>query len=355
MKTGFRGTFVLSWSQTEIDGLEAAPVHALNVGAAWCWRGDAVQVDGRSGVLQLGRAEGAERLRQRAAKTVHRLVGPGLEVGPRYAPAPDDMPHRPTDRGFVLTDGTRRYIATLIETDQRAQPLLMFVDELPPRETDLWVVQHRLGTRPVSDRTPGKGGVICFTPGTQITTTAGRRLVENLRVGDRVLTRDNGPQPIAWIGRRHMTGARLFAMPHLRPVRIRTGALGVERPDQELLVSPEHRMLITGAVAQDLFNTPEVLVAAKDLIDRDKISVDLTVPAVTYIHLLLPAHNVLWANGVPSESFHPANSALGNLTEADRLRLMADFPDLGADPHLYGDHARRNLTAAEAAILQHAA
>ena len=66
MKTGFRGTFVISWTQTEVDGLEAAPVRALTVGAAWSWRGDAVQVDGPSGVLRLDRAEGSETLRKRA-------------------------------------------------------------------------------------------------------------------------------------------------------------------------------------------------------------------------------------------------------------------------------------------------
>ena len=62
MKTGFRGTFVISWSQTEVDGLEAAPVKNLSVGAAWSWRGDAVQVDGeyirilgrRSEVINVG-------------------------------------------------------------------------------------------------------------------------------------------------------------------------------------------------------------------------------------------------------------------------------------------------------------
>ena len=53
MKTGFLGTFVISWSQTEIDGLEAAPVHSLKVGAAWAWRGDAIRVDGPNDILRL--------------------------------------------------------------------------------------------------------------------------------------------------------------------------------------------------------------------------------------------------------------------------------------------------------------
>ncbi len=79
MKTGFRGTFVISWSQTEIDGLDAAPVHSLNVGAAWAWRGDAIRVDGPTDVLRLDQADDAENLRKRAARMVHRLVGVALD------------------------------------------------------------------------------------------------------------------------------------------------------------------------------------------------------------------------------------------------------------------------------------
>jgi len=78
MKTGFRGTFVISWSQTEVDGLEAAPVPSLAVGAAWAWRGDAVRVDGPRDVLRLDRADGSEALRRRATRMVHRLVGAAL-------------------------------------------------------------------------------------------------------------------------------------------------------------------------------------------------------------------------------------------------------------------------------------
>ena len=78
---------------------------------------------------------------------------------------------------------------------------------------------------------PESGGVICFTPGTRIRTPDGLVLVEDLREGDRVQTKDDGAQEIMWKGSRRMTGACMFAMPHLRPVRIKAGALGVERPD----------------------------------------------------------------------------------------------------------------------------
>lgn len=355
MKTGFRGTFLISWSQTEVDGLDAAPLQSLNVGAAWSWRGDMVQVDGPSGVLRLDREDGPETLRRRAARMVHGLVGAALGIGPRQDLSRDTGTDNRADSRFIVTDGAQSYTVTVINIGRGAQPLLMFLDEIPPRGTDLWIVHHTFGANPAVGRDVDSRGVICFTQGTRITTPCGPKLVEDLRIGDPVLTKDNGPQPIEWIGSRRMSGARLFAMPHLRPVRIRMGALGVERPDQELLVSPEHRMLITGALVDDLFNTPEVLVAAKDLVDGQLISTDLSVRDVTYIHLLLPSHNVVWANGVATESFHPANAALQTLDCADRARLLAQHPDLAFDPHTYGGYARRNLTTSEAAILQRAA
>lgn len=351
MKTGFRGTFVISWSQTEVDGLEAAPVHALTVGAAWSWRGDAVQVDGPSGVLRLDRAEGSETLRKRAAKMVHRLVGAALDPAHISHLMNEDRVAAPADSSFIVTDGAQSYTITLINVGKGTQPLLMFLDEMPPRNTDLWIVHHTMGARLTQTGEPDGSGVICFTPGTRISTPRGPVPVEALRIGDLVQTKDNGAQPIEWIGSRHMTGARLFAMPRLRPVRIRAGALGIKRPDQELLVSPEHRMLISGAVARDLFNTSEVLVAAKDLIDGRLVMTDTQARSVTYIHLLLPGHNVIWANGVETESFHPANTVLDSIADHDRSGLLKLHPDLVSDPFTYGGHIRRNLSGSEAAIL----
>lgn len=349
MKTGFRGTFVISWSQTEVDGLEAAPLRSLTVGAAWAWRGDAVRVDGPSELLRLDRADGETSLRRRAARMVRRLVGVAVDNKTNLDEV--DVVEPLMDSSFVVTDGAQSYTVTVIEVGHSARPLLMFLDELPPRNTDLWIVHHTLDATLMNPMGPASGGVICFTPGTRIDTPEGPRNVEELREGDPVSTKDNGAQEISWIGSRRMTGARLFVMPKLRPIRIRAGALGIERPDQEFLVSPEHRMLIRGDQARALFNTSEVLVSAKHLINGSTISVDVQVREVTYIHLMLPRHQIVWANGVETESFHPANTALSTLQDADRARLLAHYPDFADDPHIYGGYARRNLSASEAAIL----
>ena len=350
MKTGFRGTFVISWSQTEVDGLPAAPVDALDVGAAWSWHGNAVQVDGPSGLLRLEVADSEAELRRRAAAMVHRLVGAavqGRSAGP--APGPDrDAPLM--DSSFVVTNGAQTFTATVIGTGPGKATLLMFVDELPPRGSDLWVVRQALAAAPRPEAAQD-GGVICFTPGTRIATPEGPRPVQELREGDWVQTRDSGAQQILWIGARRITGARLLVMPHLRPVRIKAGALGIDRPEEELLVSPSHRMLLRGRAALDLFGTPEVLVAARDLINGGTIAADPSVREVTYIHLLLGRHQVIWANGVETDSFHPADASLPLLDGGDRERLLVLLPDLQHNPLSYGAHARRSLSTPEAAIL----
>lgn len=357
VKTGFRGTFVISWSQTEIDGLDAAPVRSLEVGAAWAWRGDVVRVDGPSDVLRLDQADGAEELRKRASRMVHRLVGTALEKDvavPRRNYA-DDQFATLMDNSFVVTDGGKSYTVTLIEVGGGSQPLLMFHDQIPPRNSDLWIVHHTLGTTSLDKVAQQNGGVICFTPGTLIRTENGLNRIEDLCEGDLVQTKDNGMQPVRWIGKRRMSGARLFAMPHLRPVRFHANSLGLARPDRDLLVSPSHRMLIKGDVAQSLFNTNEVLVTARDLINGSSVTVDAHAREVTYIHVLLDSHQIMWANGVETESFHPASAALESLDVSDRARLIKNYPSLSFDPHTYGSYARRNLSVSEAAILKHAA
>ncbi len=349
MKTGSQGTFVISWSQTETDGLMAAPLDILATGATWRWTGDAVRVDGPQGVLVLDGAEGAAELRQRAARMVRRLIGVATPPTSTRTVPDDDLP----DQCFVVTDGHRTHTITLLARPGSGALLLMMTGDLPPADRDLWVVRMAIDRSQTGAGGRNSGGVICFTPDTRLATPTGPRLIQHLQTGDLVNTRDNGPQPVRWTGQRRMTGARLYAMPHLRPIRFRAGALGLDRPDADLLVSPQHRMLLRGPSAQALFNAPEVLVAAEALINDHTITVDRTSREVTYIHILLDQHNVIWANGLETESFHPANTTLDMIDPAQRDGLLRLLPDLASNSHAYGGYARRNLSASEAAILRH--
>ena len=129
--------------------------------------------------------------------------------------------------------------------------------------------------------------------------------------------------------------------------------MGLYRPDEDLLVSPQHRMLVTGSAAQALFNTAEVLVAAEDLVNDATITVDHALREVTYVHILLERHNIVWANGLETESFHPSNTALDTVDPVQREGLLNILPEIEANPQAYGDYARRNLSGSEAAILRH--
>jgi len=140
-------------------------------------------------------------------------------------------------------------------------------------------------------------GPACFVKGTLIETDTGPRLIEELREGDLVLTRDAGPMPILWISHRFADGTGEHA-----PIRVMKGALG---NDRDLFVSPQHRLMIDGWRAELFFGQDEILVAAKHLVgSHDKIHVH-TQREVEYFHLLLDGHHLIWAEGSLSESFDP--------------------------------------------------
>lgn len=340
---------VLSWAQTEVEGLRAAPLDLLRPGATWRWTGAATRVDRPDRVLRLEGAAAPAELRLRAARRVGRLTGLPPPAAARLEPAAADT-LRP---GFVVTDGYQSFLLRFVITPGRAAPLVVASEGLPPVDRDLWVV-HAAACIAGGEAQGEAGGLICFARDTAIAVPGGQRLIQEIRPGDLILTRDNGPQPVLWAGSRRLGGGRLHAMPHLRPIRFRAGALGVGRPDADLLVSPRHRMLVTGAAAQALFNAPEVLVAAEDLLNGRTIRIDHALGAVEYFHLLLEAHNIIQANGLASESFHPAEARLDALEPAARASLTRLMPEIALEPQTYGAPARRPLSAAEAAILRHA-
>ena len=185
--------------------------------------------------------------------------------------------------------------------------------------------------------------IICFTPGTRIATPRGARGVETLQIGDMVVTRDHGLQPIRWIGKRCVPALDRFA-----PVRIRPGVLsGLET---DLLVSPQHRMLFQGYRAELLFGESEVLVAATHLIDGKLVTQEVG-GDVTYIHIMFDDHEIIYAEGAATESFHPGSVGLSAVTAAARYELFTLFPELRSAPSSYGNTARRCLKRHEAQLI----
>lgn len=171
----------------------------------------------------------------------------------------------------------------------------------------------------------------CFASGTLIETGRGAVPVEDLRVGDLVLTRDAGLQPIRWTGSRRLGRAALQAAQGQRPIRIRAGALGNGMPTQDLLVSPQHRILIRSRIAQRMFGAAEVLVAAKQLLALDGIERVDALEEVTYVHLLLDRHHIVLSNGAATETLYTGAEALKALGPAARRDILNAVPTRAAE------------------------
>ena len=210
----------------------------------------------------------------------------------------------------------------------------------------------RIYYKDIEEITTEPPGAICFAPGSLIATMRGEIPVEQLREGDRVITRDNGMQELRWIGRRDLSPKDLATIPHLQPVLVRAGALGQDLPHADLVVSPQHRMLIRSDRASLLYEESEVLVAAKDLVGMPGVE-RLNNRKVTYLHLLFDQHEVILANGAWSESFQPGDYSMKTLDRAQRAEIHYLFPELAAPRALTGfSAARRSLKKHEAEVLR---
>ncbi|WP_083545576.1 Hint domain-containing protein [Sulfitobacter alexandrii] len=187
-------------------------------------------------------------------------------------------------------------------------------------------------------------GVPCFVAGTLIATPDGERPAETLQPGDLVLTKDDGPQPLRWRGTRTVAAQGDFA-----PIHIRANTFGQHR---DLLVSPLHRILIRDNLAELLFGEAEVLVAARDLVN-DRSVVRRTGKEVTYVHLLFDRHQVLFSEGLETESFLPGPQTRRSFEKDIVDEICAIFPEI--DPETgagYSPAARRTLKRFEADLLR---
>ena len=134
--------------------------------------------------------------------------------------------------------------------------------------------------------------VVCFMPGTRIAVPDGTVPIEALKIGDHVATVDGRLMPVRWIGRQ--TVSRRFADPlRVLPVRIRAGALGQNVPARDLLISPDHAILVD-----------DILVQAAGLVNGMSIIRESNVPMTyVYYHVELDDHSLILAENVPAETF----------------------------------------------------
>ncbi|MEL7464799.1 MAG: Hint domain-containing protein [Pseudomonadota bacterium] len=164
--------------------------------------------------------------------------------------------------------------------------------------------------------------VICFATGTLILTPFGERPIEELCAGDAVTTMDRTAARLLWVGAQNVSAATLSEHQNLRPIRIAAGALGTKTPSKELIVSPQHRLLASGPVVRRMFGEVQILVPAKALVGLPGVEATDGATAVRYHHICCENHEVVIANGAPTETFYPGPQALVSLAPAARVSFL---------------------------------
>ncbi len=183
----------------------------------------------------------------------------------------------------------------------------------------------------------------CFVSGTHIATQMGEVRVEDLQVGDRVFTLDNGFQTLRWIGSKTIVSTGKMA-----PIRVAQGALGSGVPTRDLLLSPQHRLLVRSKIVHRMTGSTEALVPAVGLVDETNVTRMTSACVVTYYHLLFDRHEVIFSEGAPTESLYLGEQGQNAMGPAARAEIEALFPELlhrksvSARPILQGP-ALRNL------------
>jgi hypothetical protein len=185
--------------------------------------------------------------------------------------------------------------------------------------------------------------VPCFVAGTRIDTARGPLPVEEIAVGDLVLTLDHGPCPVRWHGVRTVAAQGAMA-----PVVIPAGSLG---DHGALAVSPQHRLHLCGWRAELYAGEAEVLVKAIHLVRAGRLR-QQEGGTVTYHHLLFDRHEIIRAEGLWSESYYPGPVTMSGHDPGAQEELLSLFPDLATDPTGgYGPSARPEVRAHVAALL----
>ncbi len=174
-----------------------------------------------------------------------------------------------------------------------------------------------------------------FTAGTRLLTSHGEIEVEELKIGDELVTLPKPGEPpkatsvIRKIYSQTVSSQCMHLNPKLRPVRIAAGALGGGQPTRDLLVSRQHRMLVQSKIAERMFGMSEVLVPAIKFAELSGVSVHEATEDVQYFHVLLDDHKVIFAEGAPTESLFTGPEALKSMSPEAREEILTIFPEIG--------------------------
>jgi hypothetical protein len=189
----------------------------------------------------------------------------------------------------------------------------------------------------------------CFAEGTLIDTLNGPKACEALVAGDVVETQ-NGAETLIWVGQRTLDFSQ--SAHNDRPVLIKAHTFGKGLPKRDVMVSPQHKILMEGEAVQDLFGCSHVLAPAKGLLDHPGVRWMQGKKRVTYVSMLFAEHQVVRAEGLEMESLYPGPYALRTLGAEMRAEVngaLSESAKLGNAG--YGPHAHRALSVREANML----
>lgn len=248
------------------------------------------------------------------------------------------------DYNYIVTDGTNTYTIGVFDYDIGGNSrfnggaeqgyFIGFIGSVPPLDTVLTITglgegayNHPVTSLPLTDFVP------CFTDGTSLLTSSGARLVEDLKPGDQLYCYDQADgvsnfSALLRVFHRRLSADALSANAKLRPVRIMAGALGNGLPKRDLLVSRQHRMLVQSKIAKRMFGRFEVLVPAVKLTELPGIFVDESIEEVEYFHLLFEQHQVVYAEGAPTESLFTGPEAMKAISPEAREEILTIFPEI---------------------------
>lgn len=168
----------------------------------------------------------------------------------------------------------------------------------------------------------------CFAEDTTIRMSDGTEmLVQTIQPGDSVQTLGGAAQNVLWVGKRKLSKFELDTKPELLPIKVSRGSLGPSMPNEDLFVSPQHRLLVRSSVVYRMFEEAEVLVPAKLLLEAKGIEAFTPTNGITYYHILLESHAVIWANGAEAESLLLGPEARSIFTAQQAAEIEAK--DLG--------------------------
>lgn len=187
---------------------------------------------------------------------------------------------------------------------------------------------------------PEVGGAGAFpgglAEGANLRTPCGPRRVENVRPGDMIVTRSNGLQAVRLVWRRKLIPEEVATTPKLAPIRLKPRALGPMMPSHDLLLAPDHRLLIPGWRLADWPDETPVLVEAAEIAGTsDAAYVDRSGDDVTFYQFVFDTPQVLNVNGLPVASLSPDAEVIAALGLAERESLVKRFPQLKRDPTAY--------------------